>query len=94
MLFRSTVIFVVFLITAIFVKVDVAPLPFFTITMIKIICINCEFLNVKLVLFHYILVVKVRKVIQNAKSKGKTNETEDTQVEHLSLISLLDRMSI
>ncbi|XP_036980043.1 equilibrative nucleoside transporter 1-like [Acanthopagrus latus] len=35
-----TVIFVVFLITAIFVKVDVAPLPFFTITMIKIICIN------------------------------------------------------
>uniref|UniRef100_A0A671YHM0 Solute carrier family 29 member 1a n=1 Tax=Sparus aurata TaxID=8175 RepID=A0A671YHM0_SPAAU len=35
-----TVIFVVFLITAILVKVDVAPLPFFTITMIKIICIN------------------------------------------------------
>lgn len=35
-----TVIFVVFLLTAVLVKVDVAPLPFFTLTMIKIICIN------------------------------------------------------
>uniref|UniRef100_A0A3Q1EH14 Solute carrier family 29 member 1a n=1 Tax=Acanthochromis polyacanthus TaxID=80966 RepID=A0A3Q1EH14_9TELE len=35
-----TVIFVVFLVTAVLVKVDVAPLPFFTITMIKIVCIN------------------------------------------------------
>ncbi|XP_018552539.1 equilibrative nucleoside transporter 1 [Lates calcarifer] len=35
-----TVIFVVFLLTAILVRVDVAPLPFFTLTMIKIICIN------------------------------------------------------
>nr|XP_046257543.1 equilibrative nucleoside transporter 1-like [Scatophagus argus]XP_046257544.1 equilibrative nucleoside transporter 1-like [Scatophagus argus]XP_046257545.1 equilibrative nucleoside transporter 1-like [Scatophagus argus]XP_046257547.1 equilibrative nucleoside transporter 1-like [Scatophagus argus]XP_046257548.1 equilibrative nucleoside transporter 1-like [Scatophagus argus]XP_046257549.1 equilibrative nucleoside transporter 1-like [Scatophagus argus] len=35
-----TVILVVFLLTAILVKVDMAPLPFFTITMIKIICIN------------------------------------------------------
>lgn len=35
-----TVILVVFLLTAVFVKVDMAPLPFFTITMIKIICIN------------------------------------------------------
>uniref|UniRef100_A0A8C9YM18 Solute carrier family 29 member 1a n=1 Tax=Sander lucioperca TaxID=283035 RepID=A0A8C9YM18_SANLU len=34
------VILVVFLLTAVLVKVDVAPLPFFTITMIKIICIN------------------------------------------------------
>ncbi|XP_054455905.1 equilibrative nucleoside transporter 1-like [Anoplopoma fimbria] len=34
------VILVVFLLTAVFVKVDVAPMPFFTITMIKIICIN------------------------------------------------------
>ncbi|KAM3606195.1 uncharacterized protein V6R79_012308 [Siganus canaliculatus] len=34
------IIFVVFLLTAILVKVDVAPMPFFTITMIKIICIN------------------------------------------------------
>ncbi|XP_074501708.1 equilibrative nucleoside transporter 1-like isoform X1 [Sebastes fasciatus] len=34
------VILVVFLLTAVFVKVDVAPLSFFTITMIKIICIN------------------------------------------------------
>ncbi|KAM6922124.1 equilibrative nucleoside transporter 1-like isoform 1-T3 [Lycodopsis pacificus] len=34
------VILVVFLLTAVFVKVDVAPLTFFTITMIKIICIN------------------------------------------------------
>lgn len=36
------VILVVFLVTAIFVRVDMAPLPFFTLTMIKIICINCE----------------------------------------------------
>ncbi|CAJ1067124.1 equilibrative nucleoside transporter 1-like [Xyrichtys novacula] len=35
-----TVILVVFLLTAVLVKVDVAPLPFFTLTMIKIICIN------------------------------------------------------
>lgn len=35
-----TVILVVFLLTAVLVKVDIAPLPFFTITMIKIICIN------------------------------------------------------
>ncbi|KAK9541350.1 hypothetical protein VZT92_001402 [Zoarces viviparus] len=34
------VIFVVFLLTAVFVKVGMAPLTFFTITMIKIICIN------------------------------------------------------
>lgn len=40
------VILVVFLVTAIFVKVDMAPLPFFSITMIKIICINCELLNI------------------------------------------------
>ncbi|XP_059215497.1 equilibrative nucleoside transporter 1-like [Centropristis striata] len=35
-----TVILVVFLLTAVLVKVEMAPLPFFTITMIKIICIN------------------------------------------------------
>ncbi|KAF7659011.1 hypothetical protein LDENG_00004340 [Lucifuga dentata] len=35
-----TVILVVFLLTAVLVKVDVAPLPFFSLTMIKIICIN------------------------------------------------------
>ncbi|XP_076829883.1 equilibrative nucleoside transporter 1a [Brachyhypopomus gauderio] len=35
-----SVILVVFLITALLVKVDMAPLPFFTFTMIKIICIN------------------------------------------------------
>ncbi|XP_056147720.1 equilibrative nucleoside transporter 1-like isoform X2 [Lampris incognitus] len=34
------VILVVFLLTAILVKVDVSPLPFFSLTMIKIICIN------------------------------------------------------
>ncbi|KAM8859077.1 equilibrative nucleoside transporter 1-like isoform 1-T5 [Spinachia spinachia] len=34
------VIFVVFLLTAVFVKVDMAPLPFFTLTMVKIIFIN------------------------------------------------------
>ncbi|XP_034753773.1 equilibrative nucleoside transporter 1-like [Etheostoma cragini] len=34
------VILVVFLLTAVFVKVEMAPLPFFIITMIKIICIN------------------------------------------------------
>lgn len=37
------VILVVFLLTAILVKVEMAPLPFFTLTMIKIVCINCEF---------------------------------------------------
>lgn len=42
------VIFVVFLLTAVFVKVDVAPLPFFTLTMLKIIFINCEFLKTQL----------------------------------------------
>lgn len=36
------VILVVFLVTAIFVKVDMAPLPLFSVTMIKIIIINCE----------------------------------------------------
>uniref|UniRef100_A0A673I2U8 Equilibrative nucleoside transporter 1-like n=1 Tax=Sinocyclocheilus rhinocerous TaxID=307959 RepID=A0A673I2U8_9TELE len=35
-----TAILVVFLLTAILVKVDLDPLPFFIITMIKIICIN------------------------------------------------------
>ncbi|TSN48454.1 Equilibrative nucleoside transporter 1 [Bagarius yarrelli] len=35
-----SVILVVFLITAVLVKVDMEPLPFFTITMIKIVCIN------------------------------------------------------
>lgn len=39
------VILVAFLVTAIFVKVDMAPLPFFSVTMIKIIIINCELLN-------------------------------------------------
>ncbi|KAK2824485.1 hypothetical protein Q5P01_021660 [Channa striata] len=34
------VILVVFLLTAVLVKVDMAPLSFFTITMIKIVCIN------------------------------------------------------
>ncbi|XP_056327382.1 equilibrative nucleoside transporter 1a [Danio aesculapii] len=35
-----SVILVVFLITAVLVKVEMEPLPFFTLTMIKIICIN------------------------------------------------------
>lgn len=35
-----TVILVVFLLTAVFVKVDVDPLPFFILTMVKIVCIN------------------------------------------------------
>lgn len=35
-----TVILVVFIMTAVLVKVEVAPLAFFTLTMIKIICIN------------------------------------------------------
>ncbi|XP_060896047.1 equilibrative nucleoside transporter 1-like [Labrus mixtus] len=35
-----TVILVVFLLTAVLVKVNVAPLAFFTLTMIKIVCIN------------------------------------------------------
>ncbi|XP_008427400.1 equilibrative nucleoside transporter 1-like isoform X1 [Poecilia reticulata] len=34
------VIFLVFMVTAIMAKVDVEPVPFFTLTMIKIICIN------------------------------------------------------
>ncbi|KAK3554678.1 hypothetical protein QTP70_032665 [Hemibagrus guttatus] len=36
-----SVILVVFLITAVLVKVHMEPLPFFTVTMIKIVCINC-----------------------------------------------------
>lgn len=36
------VIFLVFMVTAIMVKVDIEPVPFFTFTMIKIVCINCE----------------------------------------------------
>lgn len=43
------VILVVFLVTAVFVKVDMAPLPFFSVTMIKIICINCELLHFNVV---------------------------------------------
>ncbi|CDQ96893.1 unnamed protein product [Oncorhynchus mykiss] len=39
------VILVVFLLTAILVKIEMAPLPFFTLTMIKIVIINCEFLR-------------------------------------------------
>lgn len=35
-----TVILVVFLVTAIVVKVELAPLPFFVLTMVKIVCIN------------------------------------------------------
>ncbi|KAK6293749.1 hypothetical protein J4Q44_G00360750 [Coregonus suidteri] len=35
-----SVILVVFLLTAVLVKVDMSPLPFFCLTMIKIICIN------------------------------------------------------
>ncbi|XP_062375424.1 equilibrative nucleoside transporter 1a [Sardina pilchardus] len=35
-----SVILVVFLMTAVLVKVDVSPVPFFTLTMIKIVCIN------------------------------------------------------
>uniref|UniRef100_A0A146WTV5 Equilibrative nucleoside transporter 1 n=1 Tax=Fundulus heteroclitus TaxID=8078 RepID=A0A146WTV5_FUNHE len=35
-----TAIFVVFMLTAILVKVEMEPLPFFTLTMIKIVCIN------------------------------------------------------
>lgn len=38
-----SVILVVFLITAVLVKVEMEPLPFFVFTMIKIICINCEY---------------------------------------------------
>ncbi|PWA25985.1 hypothetical protein CCH79_00001825 [Gambusia affinis] len=34
------VIFLVFMVTAIMVKVDIEPVPFFTLTMIKIVCIN------------------------------------------------------
>ncbi|KAM6956091.1 equilibrative nucleoside transporter 1-like [Aplochiton taeniatus] len=34
------VILVLFLLTAVLVRVDMAPLPFFTLTMIKIVCIN------------------------------------------------------
>ena len=37
-----TVIMVVFMVTAILVKVEIAPLPFFVVTMIKICIINCE----------------------------------------------------
>uniref|UniRef100_A0A668UA22 Uncharacterized protein n=1 Tax=Oreochromis aureus TaxID=47969 RepID=A0A668UA22_OREAU len=35
-----TVILVVFLVTAVVVKVELAPLPFFVLTMVKIVCIN------------------------------------------------------
>ncbi|XP_024865355.1 equilibrative nucleoside transporter 1 isoform X2 [Kryptolebias marmoratus] len=35
-----TVILLVFMLTAVFVKVDMQPLPFFVFTMIKIVCIN------------------------------------------------------
>ncbi|XP_037535583.1 equilibrative nucleoside transporter 1 [Nematolebias whitei] len=35
-----TVILLVFMLTAVFVKVDMQPLPFFVLTMIKIVCIN------------------------------------------------------
>uniref|UniRef100_A0A3Q3W7D3 Uncharacterized protein n=1 Tax=Mola mola TaxID=94237 RepID=A0A3Q3W7D3_MOLML len=35
-----TVIFVVFLLTAVLVKVNMAPMPFFSVTMIEIVCIN------------------------------------------------------
>ncbi len=38
-----SVILVVFLLTAVLVKVKMEPLPFFAFTMIKIICINCEY---------------------------------------------------
>ncbi|XP_054885799.1 equilibrative nucleoside transporter 1-like [Poeciliopsis prolifica] len=34
------VIFLVFMVTAIMVKVEIEPVPFFTLTMIKIVCIN------------------------------------------------------
>lgn len=37
------VIMVVFMVTAILVKVDIEPLPFFVVTMIKIVIINCEY---------------------------------------------------
>ncbi|KAG8537872.1 hypothetical protein GDO81_023663 [Engystomops pustulosus] len=35
-------IFLVFLLTAIFVKIEFSPVTFFTLTMIKIVFINCE----------------------------------------------------
>lgn len=42
-----TVILVVFLVTAVVVKVELAPLHFFVLTMVKIVCINCECLVLK-----------------------------------------------
>ncbi|CDQ96808.1 unnamed protein product, partial [Oncorhynchus mykiss] len=45
------VILVVFLLTAILVKIEMAPLPFFTLTMIKIVIINCEFFDLSTVPF-------------------------------------------
>ena len=39
------VILVLFLITAIAVKIDMAAGPFFTLAMIKIVIINCEFFS-------------------------------------------------
>lgn len=48
MLGSLVVILLVFLLTAILVKVDIAPLPFFSITMICIVGINCEFQNIEL----------------------------------------------
>lgn len=38
-----TIIILVFIITAVIVKVPLEPLPFFCITMVKIVIINCEF---------------------------------------------------
>jgi len=35
-------IMTVFMLTAILVKVDMEPLTFFTVTMVKIVIINCE----------------------------------------------------
>jgi len=37
-----TIIMLVFIATAVLVKVPLEPLPFFSITMVKIIIINCE----------------------------------------------------
>lgn len=43
-----SVILLVFLLTAVLVKVDMSPLTFFCLTMIKIICINCKWTPPKL----------------------------------------------
>lgn len=37
------VILLIFIITTVIVKVHLEPLPFFAVTMVKIIIINCEF---------------------------------------------------